>query len=73
MCKEFNKFMKKTKITVYDISALNSLIKHKIIICLSEKYITKNEKWWLENESYLFSEFLQRIKALKSQLQKEYN
>jgi len=45
----------------------------KIVIYLFEKYITKNEKQWLENENYLFSEFLQKVKALKSQLQKKYN
>jgi len=48
-------------------------MKHKIIIHLSEEFITKSEKQWLENESYLLSEFLQKVKALKSQLQKEYN
>jgi len=73
VCKKFNKLMKKTQITIYKISASNSLMKHKIIICLSERFITKSEEQWLENESYLFSEFLQRVKALKSQLQKEYN
>jgi len=71
--KEFNKFMKKTKITVHRISASSSLVEHKIIIHLFEKFITKNEKQWLENESYLSSEFLQRVKAIESQLQEEYN
>jgi len=44
MCKEFNKLMKKIKITVHKISALSSLMRHKIIICLFEKFITKDEK-----------------------------
>jgi len=65
--------MKKIKIIIYEISASSSLVKHKIIIHLFEKFITKSEKQWLKNENYLFSEFLQRIRALKSQLQKEYN
>jgi len=65
--------MKKTRIIIYEISALDSLVKHKIIICLFERFIIKNEKWWLENENYLFSEFLQRVRAIESQLQKEYN
>ena len=73
VCKEFNKLMKKTKITIHEISTLNSLMRHKIIIHLSEKFITKDEEQCLENENYLFSEFLQRVRALKSQLQKEYN
>jgi len=73
MCKEFNELIKKTKITVHEISTSSSLVKHKIVICLFEKFITKSEKQWLENENYLFSEFLQRVRALKSQLQKEYN
>ncbi len=65
--------MKKIKIIIYEISASSSLVKHKIIIHLFEKFITKSEKQWLKNENYLFSEFLQRIRALKSQLQKKYN
>jgi len=40
VCKEFNKFMKKTKTTVQK----SSLVKHKIVICLFEKFITKSEK-----------------------------
>jgi len=45
MYKEFNKLIKKTKTAVYSISTLNSLImRYKIIIYLSEKYIIKNEK-----------------------------
>jgi len=44
MCEEFDKLIKEIKITVHRISTLNSLMKHKIIICLSEKFITKNEK-----------------------------
>jgi len=71
MCKEFDKLMKKIRITVYEISASNSLVEHKIIIHLFEKFITKNEKQWLENESYLSSEFLQRVRAIESQLQKK--
>jgi len=58
---------------IYEISALSSLVRHKIVIYLFEKFITKNEKWWLENENYLLSEFLQRVRALKSQLQEKYN
>jgi len=65
--------MKKTRIIIYEISASNSLVKHKIVIYLFEKFIIKSEKQWLENESYLFSEFLQRVRALKSQLQEKYN
>jgi len=48
-------------------------MKHKIIIYLFERFITKDEEQWLENESYLFSEFLQKVKAIESQLQEEYN
>jgi len=48
-------------------------MRHKIIIHLSKKFITNDEEQCLENENYLFSEFLQRVRALKSQLQKEYN
>ncbi len=44
MCKEFDKLMKKTKITVHEISTLSSLMRHKIVICLFEEFITKNEK-----------------------------
>jgi len=44
MCKEFDKLIKKTWITVYEIFTLNSLVKHKITIHLFEKFITKNEK-----------------------------
>jgi len=74
MCEKFNKFIKNIKIVIHNVSASNSqTVKHKIVICLFEKYITKDEKQWLKNENYLFSEFLQRIRALKSQLQKKYN
>ncbi len=66
MYKKFNELMKKTKIMFHRISALSSLVRHKIIICLFEEFITKNKKQWLENENYLFSEFLQRVRALKS-------
>jgi len=68
ICKEFNELMKKTKIMICDTSALSLLVRHKIVICLLKKYITKSEKQWLENENYLLSEFLQRVSALKSQL-----
>jgi len=44
MCEEFNRFMKKTKITVHEISASSSLVRHKIVIHLFEKFIIKNEK-----------------------------
>jgi len=73
MCEEFNKFIKKIRIIIHEILASISLVKHKIVIQLFEKFITKNEKLWLENESYLFSEFLQKIRAIESQLQKKYN
>jgi len=33
-------------------------MKHKIVIHLFEKYIIKNEEQLLENENYLFLEFL---------------
>jgi len=65
--------MKKVRIMIHEISALNSLMKHRIIICLFEKFITKSEEQWLENENYLFSEFLQRVRAIESQLQEKYN
>jgi len=64
--KKFNKLIKKIKTVNYSASALNLLVKHKIVICLLREYITKNEKQWLKNENYLFSEFLQRVRALKS-------
>jgi len=73
MYKEFNELMKKIRIIICEISASNSLVRHKIIIHLLREFITKNEEQWLENENYLLSEFLWRIRALKSQLQKEYN
>jgi len=73
MCEEFNRLMKKTKIIICEISMSNSLVRHKIVICLFEKFITKNEKQWLRNESYLFSEFLQRIRVIENQLQEKYN
>jgi len=60
--------MKKVEITVHKISALSSLMKHKIIIHLFERFITKNEKQQLKNKNYLFSEFLQRVRAIESQL-----
>jgi len=43
--KKFNEFIKETKTAVCDTSALSSLImKHRIVICLLRKYITKNKK-----------------------------
>jgi len=44
VCKEFNRLIKKIRITVYKISALSSLVKHKIVICLFEKFIIKDEE-----------------------------
>jgi len=44
VCEEFNRFMKKIKIIIHEISALSSLMKHKIVIHLFEKFITKSEK-----------------------------
>jgi len=44
VCKEFDKLMKKTRIIIHEISASSSLIEHKIIIYLLEKFITKSEK-----------------------------
>ncbi len=44
MCKEFNKLMKKIKIIIHEVSALSSLIEHKIVIYLFEKFITRNEE-----------------------------
>jgi len=73
MCEKFNKLIRETQIMIHKISVLSSLVRHKIVIHLFEKFITKNEKQWLENESYLFSEFLQRIRAIESQLQEKYN
>jgi len=73
VCEKFNKLMKKIRIIIHEISASSSLVRHKIVICLLRKFITKSEEQWLENESYLFSEFLQRVRAIKSQLQKKYN
>jgi len=34
------------------------MYRQKIVIYLFEKHITKNDEQWLENESYLSSEFL---------------
>jgi len=44
MCEKFNKLMKKVQIIIYKISASDSLVRHKIVICLFKKFITKNEK-----------------------------
>ncbi len=66
--------MKNTKTVIYNTSATNHLtIKHKIVIYLSVKYIIKSEEQWLENESYLFSDFLQWVRAAESILQEEYD
>jgi len=58
MYKEFNRLIKKTKITVYEISVLNLLVEHKIVIHLLERFIIRDEEQWLENRNYLFLEFL---------------
>jgi len=65
--------MKNARIMIHSTLALSSLVEHKIIIHLFERFITKSEEQWLENENYLFSEFLQRVKAIESQLQEKYN
>jgi len=44
VCKEFNRLMKKIKIIIYEILASNSLVRHKIVICLFEKFIIRDEK-----------------------------
>jgi len=44
MCEEFDKFIKKIKIIIHKISASDSLVKHKIVIHLFEKFIIKDEK-----------------------------
>jgi len=44
MYKEFNRLMKKIKIIIHETSVLDSLVKHKIIIYLLEKFITKSEE-----------------------------
>jgi len=44
VCEKFNKLMKKIQITIHEISTSSSLVKHKIIIHLFEKFIIKNEK-----------------------------
>jgi len=44
MCEEFDKLIKKMRIIIHEISASNSLVRHKIIIHLFEEYITKNEE-----------------------------
>jgi len=36
--------MKKAQITIQEISASTSLVRHKIVIHLFEKFITKNKK-----------------------------
>jgi len=72
MYEEFDRIMKNIRITICYISA-SLITEHKIVIYLFKKYITKSEKQWLENESYLFLEFLQRVRALKNQVQKKYN
>jgi len=45
MCEKFDRLMKNTKTVICDTSATDHLmIEHKIVIHLSVKYITKNEK-----------------------------
>jgi len=44
MYEKFNKFIKKIRITIHNTSTLSLSMKHKIVIYLFEKYITKNEK-----------------------------
>jgi len=45
MCEEFNKLMKNTRTVIHNTSATNHLmIEHKIVICLSVRYIIKSEK-----------------------------
>jgi len=66
--------MKNTRTVICDTLMSNFLrIKHKIVIHLFMKYITKNKEQWLENESYLYSDFLQWVRAVKSILQEKYN
>ena len=74
MCKKFDRLIKNTRTAIHNTSASESLtIKYKIVIHLSVKYIIKNEEQWLENESYLLSDFLQWVRAVKNILQKKYN
>jgi len=74
MCEKFDRLMKNTRTVICDTSATDHLtIEHKIVICLSVRYIIKNEEQWLENESYLFSDFLQWVRVAESILQKKYN
>ena len=73
-CKKFDKLMKNTRTMVHNTSATDHITKeHRIVIHLSVRFTTQKEKQWLENESYLFSEFLWRVEAIESQLQEEYN
>jgi len=44
VCEEFNKFMKKTRITIHKISASSSVMRYKIVIHLFEKFIIKDEE-----------------------------
>ena len=74
VCKKFDRLIKNTRTAICDTSATDHLmIEHKIVICLSVKYITKNEEQWLRNESYLLSDFLQWVRTAESILQKKYN
>ncbi len=67
VCEKFDRLMKNTKTVIYDTSTTDHLtIKHKIVIYLSVRYIIKNEEQWLENESYLLSDFLQWVRIVES-------
>jgi len=44
MYEEFNKLMKEIKIIIHEIFISDSLVRHKIVIHLFEKFIIKNKK-----------------------------
>jgi len=45
MCEKFDRLMKNARTTICDTSATDHLtIRNKIVICLSVRYITKNEE-----------------------------
>jgi len=74
VCEKFDRLMKNTRTVICNTSATDHLmIEQKIVICLLMKYTIKNEEQWLENESYLLSDFLQQVRAAESTLQEEYN
>jgi len=74
VCEKFDRLMKNTRTVICDTSAADHLtIEHKIVICLFVGYTTKSEEQWLENRSYLFSDFLQWVRAAESILQEEYD